>query len=306
MDLRELRYFVTLADHLNFHRAAETLGITQPALSNAIKRLEDSIAVELFDRSRKRHLTLTPAGRTFLEGARQTIAEGERAVNRAQAEKAGRLGYLSIGHTEDFIADLLPESITEFSRDCPNVVVDITPAASFNLSEMLLRGSLDCIFQTSPLPNDLNECESEKLPPTPIVLIVSRKHRLRNERLVQLSDLVGENFIDTPSHRLSPYDRALQHLLLDADLEINSRIKPISAGLTTELVAKGHHIAFATEGSLPSRLANVKMLYVDHPHAELGRAVVWRKNNSNPVLVRYLSVLRASASKTSNLASRPK
>ncbi|HEX8856905.1 MAG TPA: LysR family transcriptional regulator, partial [Thermoleophilaceae bacterium] len=90
-ELRHLRYFVAVADELNFSRAAVRLHMAQPPLSAAIRQLERELGVELFTRT-SREVRLTDAGRAFLDGARRTLAEADRAVDDAKRTGAGELG----------------------------------------------------------------------------------------------------------------------------------------------------------------------------------------------------------------------
>lgn len=84
MELRHLRYLVAVAETRNFHRAAEELGVSQPAVSQQIRALEHEIGLRLFDRSRH-HVATTPAGRAFLSEARKALYHTERAVEAARA-----------------------------------------------------------------------------------------------------------------------------------------------------------------------------------------------------------------------------
>src|SRR6516225_1473736 len=95
MELRHLRYFVTVAEELNFSRAAARLRVSQPPLSRQIKDLEDEIGAPLFDRG-KRKLQLTPAGDLFLREAKEILAQSERAVRATRAVGRGKSGDLTI------------------------------------------------------------------------------------------------------------------------------------------------------------------------------------------------------------------
>src|SRR5919202_1841359 len=96
MELRHLRYFVILAEELNFCRAAERLHIAQPPLSQQIRCLENELGLQLFDR-KTRPLQLTPAGQVFLEETRQIFTQVEQAIILAQRASRGEMGRLTVG-----------------------------------------------------------------------------------------------------------------------------------------------------------------------------------------------------------------
>jgi DNA-binding transcriptional LysR family regulator len=102
MELRQLRYFVMLAEELHFGRAARRLSITQPPLSFNIRRLEEDIGVRLFERDSKR-VVLTPAGAAFLREARHLLEHAQRARELARAVAAGRIGRLEVGFTGSMV-----------------------------------------------------------------------------------------------------------------------------------------------------------------------------------------------------------
>src|SRR5664279_401085 len=113
MELRHLRYFVTVAEELNFRRAAERLHVVQPALSRQIKDLEYDLRVRLLDRDTVR-VRLTDAGRVFLDEARQILAHAERAKEMARDAAAGRRGRLVIGNVGPVTTSFMPASLTAF------------------------------------------------------------------------------------------------------------------------------------------------------------------------------------------------
>src|SRR5436189_2137615 len=96
LDLRDLRYFVAVAEELHFSRAAQRLHLDQPTLSRHIRRLETTLDVRLFDRT-TRNVALTDAGRAFVEKARETLAAASAAVDAAHAAASGRVGVLNVG-----------------------------------------------------------------------------------------------------------------------------------------------------------------------------------------------------------------
>ena len=98
VELRHLRYFIAVAEELNFSRAAERMHMAQPPLSAAIRQLERDVGVDLFVRT-TREVKLTDAGRAFLQGARRTLADAERAAEDARRAAAGELGQLRIAYS---------------------------------------------------------------------------------------------------------------------------------------------------------------------------------------------------------------
>src|SRR5206468_5393292 len=122
MELRHLRYFLAVAGELHFGRAAARLHISQPPLSQQIRRLEDELGTRLFRRTRRR-VELTPAGEAFLTEARQTIAQAERAVRAGQRAERGELGERVVGYGIGVAYGPLPDVRRLFGGRFP--VVDL-------------------------------------------------------------------------------------------------------------------------------------------------------------------------------------
>src|SRR5690348_10942753 len=101
MELRHLRYFVAVADALNFTRAAEQLRLAQPSLTRQIHNLETELEVKLFNRA-KNQVTLTPEGRAFLDDAKRLLAQAEESVESVQRLSRGHTGELNIGYLSNF------------------------------------------------------------------------------------------------------------------------------------------------------------------------------------------------------------
>src|ERR1700692_691360 len=107
MELRHLRYFVSLAEVLHFRRAAERLSIAQPALSQQIQKLERELGVELLERTHRR-VALTEAGAVFLERARLTLAEAAEAVRLTRLAGRGEVGHLGVGAVTSALYGVFP------------------------------------------------------------------------------------------------------------------------------------------------------------------------------------------------------
>jgi len=134
MELRHLRYFVSVAEALSFTKAAENLRLAQPALTRQIKDLEAEIGVQLFDRSRKR-ISLTPEGKSFLLDARRLLSECAKSVLAVQRLSQGETGQINIGYVASVYHGMLPATLGAFRKACPRTALnlfDMTPAEQYH------------------------------------------------------------------------------------------------------------------------------------------------------------------------------
>src|SRR4051794_35876297 len=122
--LRQLRYFVAVAEELHFGRAAERMQIAQPALSQQIKRLESDVGAELFFRT-KRHVELSGAGTALLPYARRALEDVAAGVENARRAQRGEIGALRIGFVESAAATIVPTAVREFRREHPDVALTL-------------------------------------------------------------------------------------------------------------------------------------------------------------------------------------
>lgn len=292
MELRHLRYFIALAERLHFQSAADELGLTQPALSHALKTLEEEVGSRLIDRGRRKQVRLTPAGEAFLAGARRTIDAGRRAIQSAAAAQDGQSGVLSIGHTDDFTTDVLPDLILAFEQAHPGVLLDFQQGVSFHLPGLLHQGDVDCLFETFPLPQPLTDCSTIALPETPIALAAPSRHRFSRHKSLTIDQIATEPYLYIPTSRRSAYEYAIEKMLGGADIKAQSKVVPMATTLQIELIRRGRGVSFLTQGSTPHRIEGVKIIPIDHKDARLERVLVWREDNTNPALRHFIDCVR--------------
>ena len=192
MELRQLRYFLALAQHLHFARAAESLHITQPSLSQQIRALEEELGVTLFERSR-RHVALTADGEALVPYARQLVALADDALAEF-AERGGlRRGRIRLGTTPTLGGHLLPGVINDFFAAYPGLELIITEDGSDRLARGLQEGRLDlALLVEDPA---LNGQVFEPLLKERIVVALPPGHRLAGREEVALQELRSEGFI---------------------------------------------------------------------------------------------------------------
>ncbi len=149
MDFRSLQYFITVAEELNFTRAAERLDMSQPPLSSQIRQLEEDLGAELFVRG-KRHLTLTEAGRLFLRRSRE-IMEMSGKAREEIASLGGELsGTLSVGLVDGRAPFIAAELVRDFGQEFPKVCYNFWNGSSDDVIDRIFRGLLDLGIIAAP------------------------------------------------------------------------------------------------------------------------------------------------------------
>jgi DNA-binding transcriptional LysR family regulator len=188
LEVRELRYFVAVAEELHFGRAAERIGMAQPPLSKAIRQLEQRLGVRLLDRTTRR-VALTPAGAVLLEQAR-TALEAVAAAGR-RAQRAGREEpRLAVALKADGDAGLLPAILDAYERDAAAVPADVVVGGWGEAEAMLRDGRADVALLSTPL--DDRGLDLERLVTEPRVAALHSGHRLAGRKRLRVADLAGE------------------------------------------------------------------------------------------------------------------
>jgi DNA-binding transcriptional LysR family regulator len=176
IELRHLRYFISVADELHFGRAAERLGISQPPLSQQIRQLEKSLGAQLLRRSNRR-VELTEAGRAFLNEARDILIRTERAIDLTRRVARGQTGELRIGFTASTpLSGRIPRTISAFRRTHPDVHLLLEELPTLQQIDALLDKRLHLgIVRPTTLPPAL---VARALFSDPLVAVMPRDHPL--------------------------------------------------------------------------------------------------------------------------------
>ncbi|HSI64722.1 MAG TPA: LysR substrate-binding domain-containing protein [Candidatus Saccharimonadia bacterium] len=284
MELRHLRYFTAVADTLNFHRAAEILHLAQPALSSQIKTLEDELGVQLFHRT-TRSVSLTHAGRVFLEEARNVLASAIQAENRARNAEHGLVGHLRVGLIAPTANAWLARILRGFHQAYPGVQLSLFDLTSPEQINRLRSGELDVGLLRPPV--GFAEFDSMLVEESGQVLAMPAGHRLAKLRNLQWKDFDGEGLV--------MMDPRVQHgyydTFLTACAQGGATPRPVQYAHDIQtkmwLISAGFGVAPVTDTlrqvkrpglvfrALPSGLPRVKTV------------LVWRKNDDSPVLSHF-------------------
>ncbi|PTY07166.1 LysR family transcriptional regulator [Opitutaceae bacterium EW11] len=194
MELRHLRYFVSVAEALSFRRAAEQLRVAQPALSKQIKDLESRVGTTLLDRDTA-HVSLTDAGAVFLDEARTILDRVETAAAAAREAASGLAGRLTIGNVGALSASFLPPTLSAFRSKYPNVEVTLQDVTTSEQISALRAGKIQVAFSlhetNEKLPRDFR---SLPVLERRVALALGVDHRLAKRSVVSLAEVADEQF----------------------------------------------------------------------------------------------------------------
>ena len=275
-DLRQLRYFMALAERLHFGRAAEALHISQPPLSRAIRALEDELGVPLFARTR-RQVELTPQGARLLEEARRVTGQLERAVRELRTMAAGGNARLRIGFVSLADYGVLPGLLKAYKSAQPDVRLALREMLSPEQAAALAAGELDFGLLLPPVAGAAR-LEHLVVQRERFVLALPARHRLAGgSGKLALRELAGEPFVTIP-RQIAPrlYDIVAQ-LATQAGISLDIAQEAIQMQTVVSLVSSGLGAAIvpASVANLGRRGVAYRELADRHPRLDLWLA--WRR-----------------------------
>lgn len=293
IDLRQFRYFVAVAEELNFGRAALRLHISQPPLSRQIRQLEDHLGVELFLRG-KAGVTLTKAGSAFLPEVRRALLQADKAVAAAKATRGTQGGQFVVGYTTVVDRSAIPDVFDHLSQRFPNWQFAAKGKHSIRLVRDVRNATMDAAF--IGLHTDTDGLAVETILEEPLVVALPAGHRLARRRKLSFEDLRGEPMFWF-ERRLNPgfYDHC-QAFFEHIDFKPNAIPEPPDHHVLLGLIAEGRGIAL-----IPASLQQVKRqgvvfkaLKQDSASLSTGIAVTYSERNQSPVLGPFLELVRAT------------
>ena len=291
VELRHLRYFIAVAEELNFSRAAERMHMAQPPLSAAIRQLERDLEVDLFVRT-TREVRLTVAGRAFLQGARRTLADAERAAEDAKRAAAGELGHLRIAYSWSMRFGTLPALGRAFRAGHPDVVLLAQEMWNARMPAAFGNGSIDIAL--SLCPEIAAELDLATIRKEGLVALLPLAHRLAGEEAIPLSALSDEEFVVFPREIAPRLHDAFMATYRRAGFEPRVRNESFHTGWDLGVLAEIPAAALAPQtvaGGLPDGIVAVA---ISEPTDEFGTCLVWRADDTSPAVAAFVDVARST------------
>jgi len=269
LELRQIRYFLAVAEARHFTKAAETLGISQSTLSAQVKELERDLGTPLFDRT-GRAVRLSEAGKAFLEPATRTFRDAEAAREAVRAVLAADIGHVRVGVSHVFSTHLVPEIVADFARRHPGVSLLITNTSGPAVRNGVASGRFDLGISYSL--TGTKEVDLEPLLDDELVIVCPSGHALAGRGPIRFAELHGEPLvlpdIDCTSRRR--LDRVFD------EREVSPRIMLEINDMHTilEIVRRGPYATIlprqavvATEG--------IEVIPIIEPSVAMQIAIVW-------------------------------
>lgn len=239
MELRHLRYFVTVAEALSFTRASAQLRIAQPALSRQVQALEDEIGVDLLKRS-PRGLTLTAEGKLFLDSARDLLRRADESVEQVRALARGHYGELHLGYAASPTVEILPPALAAFQKAFPQVNVLLHDGSRRELVNGLQSGELQlAIMPEAEAPG----IEFETLRSYPFCVGFAPGHSFARLKSVPLEKLAVEPLVGFVRKDYQEYPAMVENLFRPRGLKPRIALECDSASSLITAVETGRGVA---------------------------------------------------------------
>lgn len=293
LELRQLRYFLALAEHLHFGKAAASLHLAQPSLSRQICALEEAMGCELVQRS-SRSVSLTAAGRELQRNGAQVMAAFDSAIRASQAVARGERGELRIAFTSMVAWTGFPKLIKGFSEAFPDIDLSLHELMPAELEHSVAQGHNDvCLSfrQTGHEALRYRPLHTEKL-----CIALPADHALAKRRDLCLGDLRDEPFILTPRNTAPALYDSIMGQCQAAGFDPQVRMYTQLQGTIVNLVAEGLGVSVVPTAMSRSNLQGIRFhALADSPEIEFG--ISWHPDNGNPCLESFLQLMHESTSK---------
>jgi DNA-binding transcriptional LysR family regulator len=288
MDLRELRYFVVLAEERHFGRAAKRLYIAQSGLSKAIRRVEDGLGVTLFARTR-RNVELTAAGTALLERAEEVLGAFEEVRATAEAARGGMVGTLSVATSPVARYHVAPPILERFTSTCPGVRMVRREQLAGEIVEDLLAHRLDVGIAFCAPP-----CEGlayEPLKDVELRVLVPSFHPLASRGKVALSELRRERFLISTDVLAAGSAGPLQPLFDAAGFEPNYTPDSVDYDEDLHGVLQGEGVVLSARTFLGEHPPGIAVLGLQPPALQ-PLEIVRRTGEPQAIVTRFIELAR--------------
>lgn len=295
LDLRELSYFVVVAEEEHVGHAADILGISQSPLSRQIAKLESRLGLRLFDRAQKR-ISLTSDGRVFLAEAKAVLRHADRLENLGRRLGRGEEGGLCIGYVADAMStDVLPRALRDLHGDRPGVHVALYGLRPEEQFEGLRQRSLDIAFVCEPPASDDPQLRGEQLLADPLVLAMPAGDPLAARDVITPGDLHQQPWVAIENDHRPGWRDAFLSSCVQAGFTPSIRFDTTDTSTALGLVASGLGMAMIQRSVAQAAPAGVVVRELSWYTNSVPLWAVWHQVDLRPLVAHFRqSVLEAT------------
>lgn len=285
MELRQLRSLLVLAEELHFGRAADRLGIAQPALSRQIQQLETELQSPLFIRS-PRAVTLTEMGREFVASIAPAIHQLESAtVNSIDFARAAR-GRLRLGSCSNLSYRFTPSLLERLYQASPQARIDVRELSTAEQVRTLHSSEIDIGLAVLPITDP--SLIVRRIFREPLMVMVDPKSKLGRRPFVRLQDLAEEDFIVCPRYRQNGFHELVMDVTAKAGFRPRVAREVDATDTAIALVAGGLGVSLVAESASAGEDNRVKFLPLREPEILVDIGLIWRRENMSPLMRRFI------------------
>lgn len=292
MELRQMRYFVAVAEELHFGRAAERTHVAQPALSKQVRNLERELGVELLDRSERR-VKLTDAGSAFLQKAYSVLEGAEEAEAAAVRAARGEVGRLSLGFTGYTLYGVLPGAIRAFGERFPGVDLNVQEGCTRTLTEGLINGRFDVGLLHPPVAEESEDVLAlEAVASEPLIAALPEEHPLSGRAEITAAALADDPFVLCPRTNGPHHHDAIVAVCRAAGFSPRVANESGLPQTAIGLVAAGVGVSLVWESMGNLKRPGVAYAKLSGPTPRLVTAVAWRRGNPSAVAKAFVEIVK--------------
>ncbi|HEY4541140.1 MAG TPA: LysR family transcriptional regulator [Noviherbaspirillum sp.] len=292
LELRQLRYFVAVAEENHFGRAAARLHMTQPPLSQAIQSLEAALGTPLFARTR-RSVALTAAGAALLPEARRLLQQAAALPELARRAASGTSGTMSLAFVSTVDYGVLPPLLREFRERYPQVQIELREATSNVQEEDLLQGRIDAGLVIPPLAAHAKSAlDYLTVTSEPLVLAVP-EGLLGKRKSASLAQVAGMPLIIFPRRIAPAFHDTILGCFRDAGLTPRIGQEAIQMQTIVGLVSAGMGIALVPQSVSNLQRPGVEYKKLPETDVLVDTGLAWRRDNPSPILHAFLELVRS-------------
>src|SRR6266581_5695740 len=305
MELRHLRYFVAVAEALNFTKASARLRVAQPALSRQMTDLEDELGVDLMKRS-PRGVTLTAEGKLFLDEVRELLKRADESVEKVRALARGEYGELHVGYAPSPTVEILPPALAAFQKAVPRVKVLLHDLSSDELITGLRDASLELAIMVEPIGEQTAGIEFESLRTYPPCVALTAAHPFARLKSIPLEKLAAEPLVGFRRKDYPEYYHFIDRIFTPIRAKPRIAVECDSASSLITEVEAGRGISLASP--MFKSVAGKRLLY--RPLAgttEVGSVGIARasKGDVTPAGENFCEILRKISNGATAAESKP-